>query len=39
MRIPNVDKTFNVLGFKAKVDLEEGILLTAEAFKEQLAAQ
>ena len=30
MRIPNVDKTFNVLGFKAKVDLEEGILKTAE---------
>ena len=33
MRIPNVDKTFNVLGFKAKVDLDEGILLTAEYFK------
>ena len=29
MRIPNVDKTFNVLGFKAKIDLEEGILKTA----------
>lgn len=33
MRIPNVDKTFNVLGFKAKVDLEEGILKTAEWMK------
>ncbi len=35
MRIPNVDKTFNVLGFKAKVDLEEGILKTAEWMKIQ----
>ncbi len=35
MRIPNVDKTFNVLGFKAKVDLEEGILKTAEWMKNQ----
>jgi UDP-glucose 4-epimerase len=34
MRIPNVDKTFQVLGFKAKVDLDEGILKTAEAFKQ-----
>ncbi|MBL0198957.1 MAG: NAD-dependent epimerase/dehydratase family protein [Chitinophagaceae bacterium] len=34
MRIPNVDKTFNVLGFKAKVDLEEGIEKTAEFFKQ-----
>ena len=33
MRIPNVGKTFNVLGFKAKVDLEEGILKTAEWMK------
>ena len=35
MRIPNVDKTFNVLGFKAKVDLEEGILKTAGWMKSQ----
>lgn len=33
MRIPNVDKTFNVLGFKAMVDLEEGILLTSNWLK------
>ena len=33
MRIPNVDKTFQVLGFKAKVDLEEGILKTADWMK------
>jgi UDP-glucose 4-epimerase len=33
MRIPSVKKTKEVLGFEAKVDLEEGILLTAEYFK------
>ena len=26
IRIPSVEKTFNILGYKAKVDLEEGIL-------------
>jgi UDP-glucose 4-epimerase len=30
IRIPSVEKTFNVLGYKAKVDLEEGILKTAK---------
>ena len=33
LRIPSVEKTYNVLGFKAKVDLDEGILKTAEYFK------
>ncbi|NQW42605.1 MAG: NAD-dependent epimerase/dehydratase family protein [Bacteroidetes bacterium] len=33
LRIPSVDKANNILDFKAKIDLEEGILLTAEAFK------
>lgn len=33
LRIPSVDKTFDLLGFKAKVDLEEGILRTAEYFR------
>ena len=33
LRIPSVEKTEKVLGFKAKVDLDEGILLTAEYFK------
>jgi UDP-glucose 4-epimerase len=33
LRIPSVDKTFELLGFKAKVDLEEGILRTAEYFR------
>lgn len=36
LRIPSVEKTEKVLGFKAKVDLEEGILKTAEYFKNQL---
>jgi len=30
IRIPSVEKTFNLLGFKAQVDLEEGVLKTAE---------
>ncbi len=33
IRIPSVEKAFKVLGFKAKVDLEEGILRTAEYFR------
>lgn len=33
LRIPSVEKTEKVLGFKAKVDLDEGILKTAEFFK------
>lgn len=33
LRIPSVEKTERVLGFKAKVDLEEGISKTAEWLK------
>lgn len=33
LRIPSVEKSENILGFKAKVDLEEGIKKTAEWFK------
>ena len=33
IRIPSVEKTKQVLGFKAEVDLEEGISRTAEWFK------
>jgi UDP-glucose 4-epimerase len=33
LRIPSVEKTYRILGFKAKIDLEEGILRTAEYFK------
>lgn len=32
LRIPSVAKTEQMLGFKAKVDLEEGIIRTAESF-------
>lgn len=35
LRIPSVDKAQQILGFKAKVDLEEGIARTAEWFKTQ----
>jgi UDP-glucose 4-epimerase len=34
IRIPSVEKTEHVLGFKAKVDLEEGILRTAQSFSD-----
>lgn len=33
LRIPSVKKAEDVLGFKAKVDLEEGIIRTAEYYK------
>ena len=33
IRIPSVEKAYEILGFKAKVDLEEGILKTAEWIK------
>jgi UDP-glucose 4-epimerase len=33
IRIPSVEKAMNILGFKAKVDLDEGIMRTAEWFK------
>jgi UDP-glucose 4-epimerase len=35
IRIPSVKKSETILGFKAKVDLEEGIRRTAEWFKKQ----
>lgn len=35
LRIPSVDKTLKVLGFKAKVDLDEGIRRTADWFSAQ----
>lgn len=34
IRIPSVEKTWEVLGFKAKVDLEEGVRNTADWMKE-----
>lgn len=36
IRIPSVDKAQQVLGFKAKVDLEEGIRRTADFFRAQM---
>jgi UDP-glucose 4-epimerase len=36
IRIPSVEKTQHVLGFKSKVDLEEGIRRTAEYFRNNL---
>jgi UDP-glucose 4-epimerase len=36
IRIPSVDKSEEILGFKAKVDLEEGIYNTAQWIKENL---
>jgi len=35
LRIPSVEKTFELLGFKAKVDLDAGILKTAEWMRQQ----
>ena len=36
IRIPSVKKTEEILNFKAKVDLEEGVLRTSEWFKSSL---
>lgn len=36
LRIPETDKAFEVLGFRAKVDLEEGIVKTAEWFSQNM---
>ena len=36
VRIPSVDKSEEILGFKAKIDLEEGILATAEWMKNNM---
>ncbi len=38
LRIPAVAKASELLGFNAKVDLEEGIQRTAEYYKQQMAA-
>ena len=34
LRIPSVEKAHKILGFKSKVDLEEGVLRTAEWMKQ-----
>ena len=38
LRVPSVKKAEEVLGFVAKVDLDEGILLTAEYYREHTNA-
>ena len=36
LRIPSVDKAYKILGFKAKVDIEEGIIKTAKWIEKNL---
>ncbi len=36
IRIPSVEKAEKILGFKAKVDLEEGIMKTSEWFQQKI---
>ena len=36
LRVPETKKAFEILGFKARVDLEEGILRTAQWFESKL---
>ena len=38
LRIPNIDKARNLLGFEAKVELDEGILRTIAWYREQPGA-
>ena len=33
LRIPSVEKAYNILGFKAQIDIDEGIKRTADFFK------
>ena len=33
LRIPSVEKAYRILGFKSKIDLDEGIMRTAEYFR------
>mgnify|MGYP003316189801 FL=1 len=37
LRIPNIDKAKERLGFKPKVDLEEGLLKTIAWYREHIA--
>jgi UDP-glucose 4-epimerase len=38
LRVPNVDKARELIGFEAAVDLEEGIWRTGEFFKTQMSS-
>lgn len=37
LRIPNIDKAREVLGYEPKVDLEEGLMRTIEHYREQMS--
>jgi UDP-glucose 4-epimerase len=37
LRVPSVEKASRVLGFRARIDLEEGLLRTAAWYQEQIA--
>jgi nucleoside-diphosphate-sugar epimerase len=39
LRIPNVDKARSLLGWEAKVDLDEGLERTIAWYREQLSGQ
>jgi len=39
LRIPNIDKARRILGFSPKIDLEEGLALTIDWYRQQLGAQ
>jgi UDP-glucose 4-epimerase len=36
LRVPNVDKARDLIGFEAKIDLEEGLRRTADHYRQQL---
>jgi UDP-glucose 4-epimerase len=38
LRVPAVNKARDLLGFEAKIDLDEGICRTAEYYRQQFAA-
>ena len=39
LRIPNIDKARTLLGFEAKVDLDEGLERTIAWYREKLGAR
>jgi UDP-glucose 4-epimerase len=39
LRIPSVEKAYKILGFKAKIDIDEGIKRTADFFKNAQTSQ
>jgi len=39
LRVPNIEKARELIGFEAKIDLEEGIRRTAEFYRQKLGAR